>query len=542
MIATPPGIDRWPTDLMTVGRSLRIAATRQGGKLAVADPRGSLTYCQLDERANRFAQALIARGVKPGEHVGILFDNTVEHVVSIYGVARAGAVSVVLDVKWVGREIVEALGLFDCTCLIHDESHPVQLGAEADALLPHGRIGFHPRSSGASEFDRLAKSFPADEPDVLIGDDDVFMIMLTSGTTGVPKGCIKTHKSYWYSAAAASMTRRITPRSRELIVVPIYYNSGRMSLISQLWFGGSVYLRERFDPVDVLAIIEREKITCIALAPTQCRALLECPDLDKYDKSSLEMLRKAGLPFAKRDVEDIMARITPHLFQAYGGTEFSNGTVLRPEDQIAKLGSAGRPEWSTEVEVVGADRRSLPTGEQGEVRVRGPSVVNGYYNNEAANRACFIDGWYYSGDLGYLDEDGYLYITGRAKEIIKTGGINVAPREVEDVILSFPGSAGRRGDWRAGRKVGRDCQGAHRAQAWQRAAGGRCGGALRGPAGALQDSAPARLRRESAAQSARQGDGRVQGGARPHVRGATTSAFRAARSAAPPTPRGCHGL
>jgi fatty-acyl-CoA synthase len=212
----------------------------------------------------------------------------------------------------------------------------------------------------------------------------------------------------------------------------------RMSLISQLAFGGTVFLREKFDPRDTLETIEREKITCIALAPTQCSALLAFPDLEKYDRSSLQMMRKAGLPFALRDVKAVMEKLCANLYQSFGGTEFSQATMLRPEEQITKIGSAGRSMWDTEVAVVDYNRNPLPPGELGEVRVRGPSVCLGYYNNEEANQTTFIDGWYYSGDLGYIDPEGYLYITGRKKDLIKTGGINVAPREVENVLLAFP--------------------------------------------------------------------------------------------------------
>jgi acyl-CoA synthetase (AMP-forming)/AMP-acid ligase II len=132
-----------------------------------------------------------------------------------------------------------------------------------------------------------------------------------------------------------------------------------------------------------------------------------------------------------------MERITPHVFQGYGGTEFSEASILLPEEQLSKIGSAGLPLWGTEIDVVGADHKPLPPGTQGIIRVRSPSVCNGYYNDPEATAAAFRDGWYYSGDLGFLDDDGYLYISGREKNLIKTGGINVAPAEIEDILLSF---------------------------------------------------------------------------------------------------------
>jgi acyl-CoA synthetase (AMP-forming)/AMP-acid ligase II len=434
----PAGIDRWPTGLQTIGHSLAVSAKRFPKKLALSHPSGELTYRELDERVNQLAHCLISRGVSHGAHVGVLFGNTLEHVITLYAVARIGAVSVVLDPKWVGREIFQALKIFDCNYLVYDlatgdSTFHEGIGAERCKTLVFDRA-----NPGASDFDRALRDFPRVGPDTEVSDDDVFLIMLTSGTTGIPKGCIKTHKSYAHSCALAAIGSPIDHNSKELIVVPIYYNSGRASLVTLLLLGGTVYLREKFVPREALDAIQRERITCLALAPTQCNELLASTELDKFDTSSLLFLRKAGLPFQTRTVEDIINRLCPHLYQGYGGTEFSTATLLYPDEQLSKPGSAGRALFGVEVEIVDDDKRPLPCGEQGEVRVRSASVCVGYYKNEAANRSIFVDGWYHSGDLGYLDADGYLFIVGRKKDIVKTGGVNVAPREVEDVILAFP--------------------------------------------------------------------------------------------------------
>ena len=426
-VSLPPGIDTWPSGLWTMGRQLTLNARRFPAKTALADRRRALSYRTLNASVNGLAHALLARGVAKGDHVALLYGNTIEHVIALYAAAKIGAVAVVLDAKWIAREIAQALALFDCGFLVYDPAHEAQLPED---LPPH--LAFDERDAV------WLAAQPAGEPAVEVADHDVFLIMLTSGTTGLPKGCIKTHISYAHSNALAASSQHIDERSRELIVVPIYYNSGRVSLVNLISLGGTVHLRERLDPEEALATIERERITSLALAPTQCNELLAFPQLDTYDKSSLCSLRKAGLPFPARAVQEIMERICPNLYQGFGGTEFSSAALLRPEEQLTKLGSAGRPLGGMEIEVVDDDRRPLPPGERGEVRVRGPSVCSGYYKNEAANRVTFIEGWYHSGDLGYLDEDGYLYIVGRKKDLVKTGGINVAPREVEDAILSLP--------------------------------------------------------------------------------------------------------
>ncbi|HZT50999.1 MAG TPA: AMP-binding protein, partial [Stellaceae bacterium] len=363
----PPGIGAWPRGLWTMGRQILVNARRFPDKIALADPTRALTYRAFNASVNRLAHALLAKGVAKGEHVALLYGNTIEHVIALYAAAKIGAPAVVLDAKWVAREIAEALALFDCRFLVHDGAHAARLPPD----LPP-RLAFD-----AHDADWLA-GWPASEPDVAVKDEDVFLIMLTSGTTGLPKGCIKTHLSYAHSNALAAASQHIDETSRELIVVPIYYNSGRVSLVNLLSLGGTVHLRERFDPEEALKTIERERITCLALAPTQCNELLAFPGLDAYDKSSLRSLRKAGLPFPARAVQEIMERICPYLYQGFGGTEFSSAALLRPEEQLTKLGSAGRPLAGMEVEIVDDERRPLGPGERGEVRVRGPSVCSGY--------------------------------------------------------------------------------------------------------------------------------------------------------------------
>ena len=434
----PSGIDGWPTGLETIGRNLMVNSKRFPNKVALSHPAGSLTYRQLNERANQLAHALAEQGVGHSNHVALLFTNTIEHVVTLYAVAKLGAISVVLDPKWVAREIFQALDLFDCTFLVYDQAMGGDAFREQIANAPIGSLMYDRAAGGNSPFDMVCGQSSTTEPEAEISDDDVFLLMMTSGTTGIPKGCIKTHRSYAHSCDITCIGVPRDEETRELMVVPIYYNSGRSALITTLVVGGTVFLRESFDPREVLETIQRERITSLGLAPTQCNDLLAFPDLDAYDKSSLRLLRKAGLPFQARAIEEIMRRVTPNVYQGYGGTEFSTATSLHPHEQITKLGSAGRALLGTEVEIVDDERKPVEAGVRGEIRVRGPSVCLGYYNNEEANRTTFCDGWYYSGDIGYLDEDGYLYIVGRKKDIVKTGGINVAPREVEDVILTFP--------------------------------------------------------------------------------------------------------
>ena len=423
--------------LYTIHHTLTVNAKRYATRVALAQNDVQMTYEELNVRSNQLARELGCRGVRTGDHIGIIAGNTVPHVIALYAAAKIGAISVVFDVKWVARETAISIELFNCKLLLIDRAHAASMSPELIVSLRIGVLWCDAHDPEGCDFERAYRTHPDRPLNVPVTGDDVFMFMLTSGTTGRPKGCVKTHQSYLHSCIINLVGKRMQPGMSELLVVPIYYNSGRNSLITQLSFGGTIHLRERFDSTDILTTIEKERIACLALAPQQCEDLLRHPGLEGYDKSSLRVLRKAGLPFQKRSLQAIIERITPYVFQGYGGTEFSEASILTPEEQLSKIGSAGLPLWGTEIDVVGLDGAPLPPGNQGIIRVRSPSVCEGYYNDPEGTAAVFRDGWYYSGDRGFLDDDGYLYISGREKNLIKTGGINVAPAEIEDILLSF---------------------------------------------------------------------------------------------------------
>jgi acyl-CoA synthetase (AMP-forming)/AMP-acid ligase II len=422
---------------LSIGRSLAVNAKRFPHKVAVHDARRSMTYKDLNEHVNQLAYALAELGLKKGEHVAILFGNTIEHLLTIYAAAKLGAVSVVLDAKWKPNEIVRALRFFDCSLLACENLAGGAVTPDAVDGLKYGALSWEGGDASAG-MAGLMKGQPVTEYPSTVGDEDLFMIMLTAGTTGTPKGCRVNHKTYALQSMNASIGRGCNEFSRELAVVPIYYNSGRSTVLAHLFFGGTVYLRNRFDPRETLELIEREKISSLALASTMCHRLLQLPELGSTDTRSITALRKAGLPFTRKMVEELMERFTPAIFQGYASTDAGQSTFLRPHEQLEKIGSSGRPIWGVEVDVVNERHDPLPAGQEGEIRVRGPLVCQGYYKNPEEEAKRFIDGWYYSGDIGRFDDDGYLYVVGRMKDIIKTGSINVAPKEVEEILLLHP--------------------------------------------------------------------------------------------------------
>ena len=198
-----------------------------------------------------------------------------------------------------------------------------------------------------------------------------------------------------------------------------------------------MFILPSFDAERTASIIDREKITAIAMAPPMCRRLLQLPRLERFDFRSLGSLRKAGSPFSLAMATEIIERITPNIYQGYASTETGSVTLLRPHEQLTKLGSSGRLEWGVETRLVGPGGEEVSRGAEGEIAVRGPNVCQGYYKNPEEEARVIRDGWFHTGDIGRFDDEGYLFVVGRIKDMIKTGSISVSPREVENAILSL---------------------------------------------------------------------------------------------------------
>jgi acyl-CoA synthetase (AMP-forming)/AMP-acid ligase II len=422
-----------------VGRGLTISARRFPDKPALIEiDRLALTYSEMNRGANRLAHELAARGIRKGDHVAVLSENSIEHMVALYAIAKLGAVSVALDPRWTAHETARAITLFECRLLILDRALHDRL-----ALLPPGtpELGTldYDKSGTRCELLDAVAGRPELEPEADIRDHDLCTLILTSGTTGLPKGVMRTHRNVEMGCINGVLGKAQDETSRELAVVPLYYGSGRGSIIGQIYLGGTVYVMPRFDAERAAFIIDRENITAVALAPTMCNRLLKVPRLERFDFRSLATLRKAGLPFSLAMATEIISKITPNIYQGYASTESGSVSLLKPHEQLTKVGSSGRLVWGVEAEIADPDGNTLPAGGEGEIRVRGPNVCEGHYKNPEEQAKAFRGGWFYTGDVGRFDDDGYLYVVGRIKDFIKTGSVNVAPREVESAILGMAG-------------------------------------------------------------------------------------------------------
>jgi acyl-CoA synthetase (AMP-forming)/AMP-acid ligase II len=287
-------------------------------------------------------------------------------------------------------------------------------------------------------FHELVEGTNAEEPEVEIGEEDPFVVMITSGTTGFPKACLTNHRTYVLHCINNAIEKGLGVHDIALLSSPIYFNAGRSFTLAIVHFGGTVILHDRFDPVEVLRTIEREKVTYIGAVPTMCERLLQVPGVEKYDTSSLRCLAITGGKVHQPVLEGLRKYITPNIYRTYAATDSGQMAISKPADMDAKPLSAGRPVWCAELHIVDEAGKSLPVKEVGEIICKSPLAAQGYYKNPEATQAAFHDGWFYTGDLGYFDEEGYLHVVGRKKDMVKSGGISIYPLEIEDVLYHHP--------------------------------------------------------------------------------------------------------
>ncbi len=414
------------------------------------------TYGEHDRLARVLARSLADLGVQRGDRVALLSANVPEWVITFWAVAILGATLVPLNAWWKAEELEFGLTDSGSRVLIADARRLATLHDHLGAL-PTLEYSFE---IGSDAFDALLTGEDPGLPRAPIDEDDVVAICYTSGTTGRPKGATLTHRQaianlqniIVLGAIAAVRAPRSSPeqgsgmQSAPLLVVPLFHVTGCLSTMTLNYAtGGKLVLMPvgRFDPELAMQIIEREKVTSIGGVPTVMWRILESPNLGKYDLSSVKRASYGGAPAAPELVERI-EQVFPHMRQtlstAYGLTETASvATAHSGDDYFAHPGSVGRAAPTIELRVVDASGTDQAPGERGEIWIKGPTVMNrGYWNRPDANAAAFTDGWFHTGDIGYLDSDGFLYLVDRAKDMIIRAGENVYCVEIENVLFDHP--------------------------------------------------------------------------------------------------------
>lgn len=403
-----------------------------------------LTYKELNERVNSLAKGLLDLGIRKGDIVALLLYNCAEFMEITFAVNKVGAIWLPLNWRLVGEELSYILNDAQAKMLISEKAFSEVIEpVKKNVPLVKEYVGIGKDvPEGWQSYDGIVNSnLGAVVSHESVEMDDLSRLMYTSGTTAHPKGVMLTYGNLYWKNIGHILEFDISPEDKILIVGPLYHVGGLdLPATGVIYAGGSVVILRRFDPIEVLQAVDKERITGAWLAPAMMNMLLQEPTIKQYDVSSLRFIIDGG----EKMPEPLIRKFTelfPNTWfsDAYGLTETLSGdTFLRKDKSLDKLGSVGRAVTHLEMKIVDDNGKEVPPRELGEIVLKGPKVFKGYWNNPQATEAAIKQGWFYTGDIGYVDEEGYLYIVDRKKDVIISGGENVYPVEVEEVLLMHP--------------------------------------------------------------------------------------------------------
>ena len=416
---------------------------------------GRWTYAQVNERVNRLANALAQSGIGKGDRIGILHVNCNQHIETYFAVAKLGAIFVPLNFRAKSDELAYMVANAEAKALFVGSRY-LDIVNTMLPQLPTVKqcILVDSKDKNKIHYEDLLGSASSDELVSEIGDEDITILMYTAGTTGRPKGVPLKH-----SAFASYVLDNVDPASpdieeRNLLTVPLYHVAGIQAMLAAIYGGRTLVLMRQFEVKEWLETIQREKATRAMLVPTMLKRVIDAPDYNQYDLSSLKIITygAAAMPF---EVINKAIQVMPwvRFINAFGQTETASTiTTLGPEDHIIEgteeerekklkrlTSSIGKPLPDVEVKIVDEEGKPLAPLEVGEILARGPRIMTGYWRDEQkTSQVITQDGWLRTGDMGWIDEEGYIYLAGRGDDMIIRGGENISPEEVESVLHSHP--------------------------------------------------------------------------------------------------------
>lgn len=436
---------------LTIGDLYDRCVEYYGNETALTFDRQSYTYEEMGYKAGCLVDAFQRMGLRKGDRVAFLMANCPEYVFSEYAVVKNGMIRVPLAVLLGSDDHVYMMNQSECTALIYHE----KLAAKVKDMIPHLKTVQHfvcvsdnPSSimEGHLHLQALIEGSSQDAGEVNIDPEDLVGIYYTGGTTGKPKGVMLSHRAWVYTVLMEMLELGFAWEEVFLYPTPLTHAGGCLMLPVLLNKGRGVII-DRFDVGPFLEAIEKERVTATFLVPTMIYALLDYPDLDAYDLSSLRNIIYGASAIAPERLKQALNTLGPIFTQLYGQTEAPMMiSVLSREEHVVKdperekmiLSSAGRPTFHTELRLVDDHGNEVPRGESGEVTVRCANMMHGYFKNPEATAEAIRDGWLYTGDIARQDEEGFIYIVDRKKDMIVSGGFNIYPREIEDVLFEHP--------------------------------------------------------------------------------------------------------
>ncbi|HHJ06937.1 MAG TPA: long-chain fatty acid--CoA ligase, partial [Anaerolineae bacterium] len=434
---------------------LEESAKRRANKEAIVFNDTRLTFAQLNGAANQVANGLKKAGIQKGDKVALSCLNIPYFPIVYYGILKAGAVVVPLNVLLKRREIAYHLQDSDAKAYFCFQGTPeLPMGEEGYAgfqqadkcehfvMMTADPAGPSP-IEGATTLGMFMGTQPPAFPTVQTRPDDPAVILYTSGTTGQPKGAELSHFNMSSNAIGSANLFHGTSDDTGLIVLPLFHSFGQtVQMNANVYLGATSVLLPRFTPDAVLGLMQKEGVSIFAGVPTMYWALLHYPDANKFDlekiSNTLRVAASGGAALPVEVLKEFEKKFDVPILEGYGLSETSPVASFNQMEYERKPGSIGLPIWGVEMKVVDADDNELPSGEAGEIVIRGHNVMNGYYNRPEVNKEVMRGGWFHTGDVGQTDDDGYFYIVDRIKDMIIRGGFNVYPREIEEVLLTHP--------------------------------------------------------------------------------------------------------
>lgn len=397
--------------------------------IALIDGEKRLTHFELDALVTLGARKLLSSGLRPGDVVGVNLNDHWGHVVIMWACIRAGLVLLPLDSRWTDSERRAVVKHFGAVRVIREPSAIVN---EVKALVWQTLIDEGFVAPEHETTDTLAQTADLDE----IGLDSPLLLSLSSGTTGRPKGPRITHRHFLRRFWTHWINLGLNANSRYVCATPLYFGGGRTFVLSVLFAGGTVALcPPPFDPKTLAGVVEAQTANALFLVPTQLRRLLREPHEVKTVFQQLDLLIASGAPLQPNERIAILEQLCPNFCEYYASTEGGGISLCTAEDFQKRPGSVGRAIFGVEIEVVDEDEIPLPPFTVGLLRYRGPGVATNFFQDPEQTAAHFRDGWFHPGDLAEIDTEGYVYLRGRAKDMIIRGGINIYPNEIEDVLM-----------------------------------------------------------------------------------------------------------
>ncbi len=399
-----------------------------------------LSYAQFNRRVNRLANAMQTAGVEKGQKVATLLPNCLELLDIYWAAAKTGAVVVPLSPMLLGPGLASLLGDSDAMLLFTNNAlRPVvdevrqdltHLGTDRIILVDGAAPGY-------CDYAGFADASEAEPRDPQLQADDVYNIMYTSGTTGLPKGIVHTHRIRANYCSLLANSFRIAPESVVLHTGSIVFNGAFTTLMPCFYAGATYILHPQFDVEALIETVKRDKVTHTMMVPSQIIAMMASPSFDPDAMQSLQMILSLGAPLHNEYKEALNRHLPGRFYELYGLTE-GFITILDRDDAIRKQGSVGAPPPFSDMRIELEDGQLAGPNQIGEIVGRGPLLMPGYFKRPDLTAQAIVDGWLHTGDVGYTDEDGYLYLVDRKKEMIDSGGVKIYPRDIEDIATRHP--------------------------------------------------------------------------------------------------------